>query len=269
MRLKDMDEAGIDMQVLSWSGGGEDLVSQDGIIYARKHNDKLAEIINKYPERFAGFSMIPWQETSAAVAELERAVKELGLRGIKRNGVIKGEYLSGKKYWPVFKKAEELGIPIFIHIGGASLEATKGGQYPVGLGLAMAMETDLTNYAAYLIGSGLFDECPKLQIILGHMGEGLPFWAGRLDQRAAELFELRRKPSECINENFFVATSGKFYHPALLCCYLATGADRILFAVDYPPDPNKEAVEFIERADISPSDKEKIYHLNAERLFGI
>ena len=269
MRLKDMDENGIDMQVLSWrSSTPEHFDVKNGIIWSRKINDTLAELVNRYPGRFAAFSSIPWQDPKAAVAELERAVKELGLKGIKRDGNIKGEYLAGKKYWPVFKKAEELGTPIFIHIGGGGGEPSMK-ESPEGLGLSMAGETDVTVYAAHLIGSGLFDECPKLKIILGHMGAGLPFWAKRLDDRAGGRLGLKKKPSEYIKENFYVATSGNCYHPALMCCLQAVGADHILFAVDFPSDSNREAVEFMESADISDGDKEKIYHLNAERIFSL
>jgi predicted TIM-barrel fold metal-dependent hydrolase len=266
-RLKDMDEAGIDMQVLS-SNSVEEFDLPDAVSWARKINDKLAEVVNKYPKRFSGFCTIPWQEPASAIAELERAVKDLGLKGIKIDGTVKGEYLDAKKFWPVFKKAEELGTPIFIHpeeMTGDKLKPYL--DYPglSGAGWGYAMDTG--TQAARLISSGLFDECPGLKIILGHMGEGLPFWSWRLDHHGPGNL-LKKWPSEYIKNNFYISTSGHFDHAALICSWLAVGADHVLFGVDFPTDSNKDAVEFMETAPyISQSDKEKIYHLNAERIF--
>jgi len=268
LRLKDMDEAGIDMQVLSTGSVEESDDIQDAISRAKMINDKLAEIVNKYPKRFAAFSTLPWQEPTAAAAELERAVKDLGLRGIKVDGTVQGEYLDNKKFWPIFKKAEELETPIFIHpeeMSGHKLNPYL--DYPglSGAGWGYAMDTG--TQAARLIASGLFDEFPGLMIILGHMGEGLPYWSWRLDHHGPGQL-LKKWPSEYIKENFYISTSGHFDHPALICSWLAVGADHVLFGVDYPTDSNKDAVRFMETAPfLSESDKEKIYHLNAERIF--
>ncbi len=269
-RLKDMDEAGIDMQVLSMRNPGvEEFEPPAAKTWARKINDELAGVVNKYPDRFAAFSMITWQEPEAAIVELERAVKELGLKGVKTQSHIKGDYLDSKKYWPVFQKAEELGAPVFIHPREPSPDMIKPYlAYPglAGAGWGYAAEVGL--HAMRLIYSGLFDEFPRLKIILGHMGEGLPYWLFRMDSKGPMLGSTpKRKASEYVKDNFLVATSGMFSQPALMCAYLALGADNILFAVDYPPESAIEAVKFMDAAPICPSDKEKMYHLNAEELF--
>jgi 5-carboxyvanillate decarboxylase len=270
-RLKDMDQNGIDMQVLSWRNiGCDEFNSADGIKWAKKINNTLAELVNKYPNRFAAFCSIPWQEPAAAVTELERAAKDLGLKGIKIDSTIKGEYLDAKKYRPIFQKAEELGMPIFLHPDEMPADMIKPySAYPglAGAGWGYAAEASL--HAIRLIYSGLFDECPRLKLMLGHMGEGLPYWLWRLDGKGGS-GGIKKKPSEYIKENFYINTSGMFFHPALVCAYMAMGADHVLFATDWPAESNKLAVEFMETAPIiSASDKEKIYHLNAEKLLNL
>ncbi len=272
LRLKDMDEAGIDMQVLSVGNPiGEEADPSVAIAWARKINDELAQLVNKHPERFSAFARITWQEPMAAADELERAVKELGLKGVKVDSHISGEYLDDRKYWAIFKKAEELGVPVYLHPREPSPDMIKPYLAYPGLPFAMwgyAVEASL--HAVRLICSGLFDELPRLKIILGHMGEGLPFWLWRMDKHMPRSVKnLKKKPSEYVKDNFFVATSGMFSQPALMCAYLALGADNILFAVDYPSESAIEAVQFMDAAPICTSDKEKIYHLNAERLLGL
>lgn len=182
------------------------------------------------------------------------------------DGTIKGEYLDSKRFLPIFKKAEELGTPIFIHVEDtrASMteyyseflqsEATTG----------VRRDFDVCYHAARLICSGLFDECPKLNFILGYMGAGLAFWPGRMGGRG-----LKKTAADYIRQNFYAATSGNFWLAALMCCYYGMGADRILFAVDFPNESNEEAIKHVESAPVSEEDKEKIFHLNAEELFRI
>ncbi|MBN1625399.1 MAG: amidohydrolase [Deltaproteobacteria bacterium] len=267
-RLKVMDQTGIDMQVLSLRNPGvEEFETSEAINWARKINNKLAEVVGKYPERFSAFCTIPWQEPTAAIAELERAVKELGLRGIKMDGTVKGEYLDSKRFWPIFKKAEELGTPIFIHVEDTRDSMIKfysefsESSATTGVG----RDFDVCYHAARLIYSGLFDECPKLNFILGHMGAGIHFYPGRMTGGRG----MKKTAADYIKQNFFAVTSGNFYLPSLMCCYYATGADRILFGVDFPTESNEEAVKLVESAPISDGDKEKIFHLNAEELFRV
>jgi len=269
LRLKEMDEAGIDMQVLSWRNiGCDEFEVSDGIRWGRKINNTLAELVNKYPKRFAAFCNLPWQEPVAAVVELERAAKDLGLKGIKIDSTIKGEYLDAKKYLPIFKKAEELDMPIFLHPDAMPADMVKPySAYPGLVGAGWGYGAECSLHALRLIYSGLLDECPRLKLILGHMGEGLPYWLWRLDGKGAST-GIKKKPSEYIKENFYINTSGMFFHPALICAHMAMGVDHLLFATDWPSESNKQAVEFMDTAPmLSASDKEKVYHLNAERLF--
>jgi predicted TIM-barrel fold metal-dependent hydrolase len=268
IRLKVMDQTGIDMQVLSIRNPGvEEFEAAEGIKWARKINNKLAEVVNQHPKRFSAFATIPWQEPDAAAAELERAVKDLGLKGVKMDGTVKGEYLDSKRFRPVFKKAEALKVPVFIHVEDTRESMIKyysefsESQATTGVG----RDFDVCMHACRLIVSGLFDECPGLNFILGHLGAGLAFWPGRMSGGRG----LKKRPEQYIKENFYAVTSGNFYLPALMCWHYATGADRILFGVDFPTEPNEEAIDLVETAPISEEDKEKIFHLNAEKLFNI
>jgi 2,3-dihydroxybenzoate decarboxylase len=274
-RLREMDETGIDMAVLTLSTGFEQFDASEGTAMAKRSNDQLSRAVKEHPKRFAGFAALAPQDPGAAADELERAVKVLGLKGAKIHSNIRGEYLDDEKYWAIFERAEKLAVPIYLHPTHPSPDMMKSySDYPV---LAAAMwgfgaETGL--HAMRLILSGVFDEYPGLKIILGHLGEALPFWLWRIDNRWAKgptaadplARKLEKKPSQYVKDNFLVTTSGMFWQPALLCAYLALGADRILFAVDYPYESNREAVEFMEMAPICDSDKEKIFHLNAEKL---
>jgi len=274
-RIKDMEEAGIDMQILSLvSPGVQAFDAATATRMARKINDGLYKVVQKYPKKFAGLASIAPQDPMGAAAELERAVKELGLKGASINSHTKGEYLDDRKYRVVFEKAERLGVPIYIHPRSPSPDMAKPYlTYPV---LATAMSgfaAEVSIHALRLIVSGLFDEHPQLKIIIGHLGEALPFWLWRLDDRwlraAPGGLSIKKKPSQYIKDNFFITTSGNFSVSAFFCAYLELGAERILFAVDYPMESNKEAVQFMEGLPICDSDKGKVCHLNAEKLFGL
>lgn len=277
-RLREMDEAGIDIQVLSFSSGVESFDVSDGVAMAREINDELSRVVRKHPDRFAGFATLAPRDPNAAADELERAVKELGLKGAKITSHIKGEYLDNEKYWVILERAEKLGVPIYIHPRMPSPDMVKPYlTYPILAGSTWGFGADTGLHAMRLISSGVFDKYPGLKIILGHLGEALPFWLGRIEKRWQKeevdlgplVKKLNKKPSEYVKENFFVATSGIFWQPAFICAYLALGASRILFAVDYPYESNREAVEFMEAVPICDTDKEKIYHRNAEELLAL
>ncbi len=271
-RLAEMDRAGIDMEVLSLGMPGvEDLEPDQGIIWAKQTNDELSKEVRKHPDRLAGVAALPCQQPIQAAKELERAVNHLGLKGAQVNSHVQGEYMDDKKFWPIFEMAEKLDVPIYIHPKPPSPQMLQPYlKYP-------RLDTAMWGYAAEvglhamrLICGGVFDEYPKLKIILGHMGEALPYWLWRIDNhfsRTNLVKELQRKPSEYFKDNFYLSTSGMFYQPALLCAYLGLGAEKILFAVDYPHESNDAGVKFIMEAAICDRDKEKICHLNAERLF--
>lgn len=275
IRLKDMNQYGIDMQVLS-STLNLAPYGSDGIAAARLFNNTIAKLIKKHPERFAGFATISPHDPVAAALELERGVRELGLKGTMiPSSISAGEYWDNQKYWVIFEKAEELGVPVYIHPGYVSPDMVKAFlPYPQMFGAIWGFAADTGLAAMRLICSGIFDKYPGLKIILGHLGEALPFWLWRIDNRWEKekvsqnplAKKLIKKPGQYIKENFYITTSGMLYQPALQCAISALGVDKIMFAVDYPWEPSSEAVEFMDRVQINDTDKEKIYHLNAKKL---
>jgi 5-carboxyvanillate decarboxylase len=272
-RIKDMDEAGIDIQVLSLVSPGVQMLDAATAVKAMKRtNDYLAEVIKKNPQRFVGLTTLAPQNPGQSAKELERAVNRLGFRGACINSQTKGEYLDDQKFWPIFEAAEALDIPIYIHARLPSNQMVKPYLGYTGLQLAFwgyGAETSL--HAVRLICSGVFEKYPKLKIILGHMGEALPFWLWRLDRRwkagaGGSDKGYSRIPSEYFQDNFYITTSGNFWFPPLQESMLAIGAEKILFAVDYPFESNLEGVQFMETVPISQADKENICYRNAEKL---
>jgi predicted TIM-barrel fold metal-dependent hydrolase len=271
-RLREMDKAGIDMQVLSLSSPGvETLEKENAITWAKKTNDELAQIVKEHPARFAGLAALPCQDPSVAAAELERTIKMLGFKGAMIKSNIRGEYMDDKKYWPIFEKAEKLDVPIYLHPRQPSADMEKAYlKYPGMMSAMIGFGADVHLHVLRLMCSGLFDEFPRLRLIIGHMGETFPYLLWRIDNhfsRFEQYKKLKKKPSEYFRDNFVITTSGVCWYPSLLCAYLTIGADSILWAVDYPHEENGPAVEFIDGAPIFDGDKEKICHLNSERVF--
>jgi len=269
-RLHEMDEAGIDMQVLSLTVPGlERFPAEDAVALARDINDELAAAVRRNPARFAGFAALPTLDPQAAAAELERAVQKLGLKGAMINGQPQGGFLDDSAYGDIFAQAESLGVPLYLHPSASApdtLQAYVG--RPELIGPLWSFTVDIATQTLRLIFSGVFDRFPNLTIILGHMGETLPYMLWRLDSRwkFSPLYRrLDREPSQYIRENMLVTTSGMFSDTALLCAVAALGVERILFAVDYPFEPNKAGAVFMEQAPLSEADKHKIAALNAER----
>lgn len=278
LRLAEMDSSGIDLQVLSHTlPATEFLDAASAIPLAREANDMLADAIAQHPSRFAGFATLPMSTPDAAAAELERAVTKLHFKGALFNGLPQGRFMDDRSSWPVFERAEALGVPLYFHpaLPPASVrEAYYSGFSPaVNFLLATAawgwhMEVGL--HALRLILGGVFDEFPRLQIILGHMGEGLPSMIWRTNAKLTQQTTKLDKPiASYFVENFYITTSGFFSVSALLNLQLVLGSDRILFAVDYPYNSNKDGRAFLDAAPISLADKEKIAHGNAERLLGL
>lgn len=279
-RLKNMDAAGVDMQILSLAFPSvEFFPAEDATRVAAMVNDELAETVGRYPGRFAALAAIAPQDPEAAAAELERAVTQLGFKGTMITGSVQNEYLDKKKYRPIFAKAEELDVPIYIHPKMPPTNMIE--QYLEYPGLSQAMlgfAADAGLHAMRLILSGVFDEYPRVKVILGHMGEALPFWLWRMDSRFREVQrsegeaagcykDFQRTPSRYFRENFYVTTSGMFWAPTLEFVSRVFGADRIMYATDYPFELGEDITSFIDESQLSGEDKEKVYHLNAERVF--
>lgn len=274
-RLKIIDASGVDVQVLSLTAPGvEQLDLEIGEALAKSTNNALAEIIQNYPDRFTGYAALAPKNPDEAVRELERAVVELGLKGWKTHSNYGDSYIDEKTYWPILAKAEELDVPIYLHPTVPSIQqlrtygfALGGAPFGFGIETSMAMMR--------LVLSGAFDAFPKLKVILGHLGEGLPFILQRIDFPYVRphfktdpgfLPELKKKPSDYLKENMFVTTSGNYLEPAFMCTKEAMGIERILLGTDYPYEDSGECIQFLEGLPLSQEDKDKIYSLNASRI---
>ena len=279
LRLEQMDAAGIDFQILSLFDPGVQAETDTAraIDVARRANDDLAETVRGNPHRFGGFATLATQDPDAAAAELERAVTELGLVGGLINGHCQGRYLDDPAYEGLFERAQGMGAPIYLHPTAphpAVMEAWFAPYVGDGLHLAswgFAAETG--THVLRLIYSGLFDRFPRLQMIIGHLGEMLPFAAFRIDRYYGlggdgSGHRLQRLPSEYLRSNFYVTTSGNFSPPAFACTLEVIGADRVMFSVDYPMDDNRAGAEFVAAYPMDDAVRRKVSSENAIRLFG-
>jgi len=274
-RLAHMDAAGVDVQVLSFgSPGPQAFAAEVAIPMARDANDRLCQAIQKHPGRFAGFAALPTADPEAAAQELERCVSKLGFKGAMIHGHTRGSFLDERKYWTIFERAQALGVPIYLHPTLPHPDAVKayfeGYEELARAGWGFAVDTSC--HFLRIVFAGVFDAYPRLRIILGHLGEGLPFAMHRLNDhtwRSAARRGLRKTPLQYMRDNLLVTTSGNWYEPAFLCTLLALGADNILFAIDWPYEANKTGIEFLRKISISEGDRQKIAHLNAERVLGL
>jgi predicted TIM-barrel fold metal-dependent hydrolase len=272
LRLREMDAAGIDIQVLSEAEPGvQNLAPEQAVPLARVSNDLLFEAVKRSPDRFAGFATLPTSDPAAAARELERSVRELRFCGAMVHGSTRGHFLDERQFWPIFEAAAALDVPIYLHPctpQPAVLDAYYK-DYPglsraaLGFGIEMAVQ------ASRLVVSGVLDEFPKLKIILGHLGESLPFVLWRANDTLSRRAKLRRSFRAYFRDHFHVTTSGNFSQPALQCTIAELGVERILFAVDWPFQPNGEAVDFIKDAELDPMEREQIFGGNARRLLRI
>lgn len=271
-RIQLMDKCGVDIEILSLSAPGvEQLDPSVGTELARRSNDQLYEIIKKHPDRFMGYAALAPNDPEAAADELERSVKVLGFKGWNTHSNYGDTMLDDPKYIPILKKAEELGVPVYIHPTVSASEMLKGFGFPLA-GAPFGFGIDVAVCMMRLIYSGIFDRCPNLKIILGHLGEGFPFLYKRIDWAYLRPFDpnrrpkLEKKPSEYLKENVYVTTSGQFHIPSFMCTFETFGADRMLLGTDYPYEDMEEAMEFAKSVPISDRDKEKIFCKNAESL---
>jgi predicted TIM-barrel fold metal-dependent hydrolase len=271
-RLRHMDECGIDVQVLSFGSPGPQGFGRDiAIPMARDANERLYDAIQKHPDRFAGFAALATADPEEAARELERCVKQLGFKGAMIHGHQQGEFLDAKKYWCIYEQAESLDVPIYLHPTVPHPDAVKS--YFAGLedlrGSPWGFAIDTSCHFLRIMFAGVFDAYPKLKIILGHLGEGLPFSMHRLNDhsyQAAARRGLKKTPLQYLKDNMVVTTSGNWYEPAFVCTLLALGADAILWAVDWPYESNATGMEFFNKLSLNDIDKAKIAHLNAEKL---
>jgi predicted TIM-barrel fold metal-dependent hydrolase len=273
-RIAEMDAAGIDIQVLSHGAPSVQKIADAALAVrlARGANDRLAETVGVHPDRFAAFAMLPTADPKAAADELERAVTRLGFKGAMVHGLANGRFLDDRQFWPIFERAQALDVPLYLHPAiphPAVVDAYYQdyvAKYPNILRAAWGFTVETATQGIRLVLSGVFDAYPRLKIILGHLGEGLPFYLWRINMA---LIRDGAGPSwfrDMFCEHFWVTTSGFFSDPALLCCVMELGVDRILFSVDYPFVENRPGTAWMERVPLCAEDRAKILSGNVKRL---
>ena len=273
-RIEQMDAAGIDLQIISLSEPSVELFEPAiGSGLARSSNDCLAEAIRQYPTRFRGFAAIAPQDVPAGVSELERTMQQLGFRGwLTHANFGQGRYLDQKVYWPLLEAAEALHAPIYIHPSFPAI--TELHTYGFALaGAPFGFQFETAMVFMRLVLAGVFDQFPNLQIILGHLGETLPFLIERLDFPFIRPWfdpddrpKLARWPSEVLRQNVFVTTSGRYNKAAFDCTAAVLGVDHILLGSDHPYETMADCIQFIESLGLSDEERAQIYHRNAQKL---
>jgi uncharacterized protein len=274
-RLGEMDQAAITTQVLSLSGPGADLVDGlEGIALARDINDALASTISQHPDRFAGFAHLPMRRPDAAADEFERAVRDLGFCGALVNGMTEDLFLDDSRFDPILARAEQLDVPIYLHpsIPPESVRKAYYDNLPhkAGFWLALAgwgWHSETAVHLLRLVLSGVLDRHPRLKVIIGHMGEGLPAMLARCDEIFAhEAPHLKRSIAQTVLDQVWVTTSGMFTLPPFFAALAVFGIDRIMFSIDYPYSTNQRGRDFLDMLPLAPVDLKKVAHVNADQL---
>ena len=272
VRLREMDEAGIDIQVLSHGAPGTQKLPADAATkMARQTNDRLAEFISGNPKRFAGLGLLPTPDPTAAANELERIVSKLGLKGAMVHGLTNVRFLDEKQFWPIFERAAALDVPIYLHPSfphPAVIDAYYKdyvAAYPELIGPALGFTVEAATQCVRLVLSGVFDVYPRLKIIVGHLGEGIPFLLWRIDQ-ALSRSNSGTPFKETFRKNFYLTTSGNFSDTALAASIAEMGVDHIMFSVDWPFISNKMGSDWLNAAPLDTADKSKIFGQNAVAL---
>jgi predicted TIM-barrel fold metal-dependent hydrolase len=274
LRIKEMDEAGVDIQVLSHGAPSLQMVKADvAVEIGRRVNDRLAAVIAQKPDRYAGFAALPTSDPAAAADELERTVDKYGFKGAMLHGTSFGVFLDDKRFWPIYERAQKLDVPIYLHpsiplqtvMDAYYADYTK--EFPMVIRAAWGFTVETATLAIRMVLSGVFDKYPNLKIVLGHLGETLPFLMWRIDQSLQRPGASRKLSfRDVFSKHFYLTTSGNFSNPALMCCVQELGVDRILFAIDWPFVANPLGTEWVDTIPLCEEDKVKILCGNAQRL---
>jgi 2,3-dihydroxybenzoate decarboxylase len=272
-RIHDMDVAGVDKMVLSLTAPGVQIFdAATANSLAAATNDQLAAAIKRHPDRFAGLAAVAPQDPKAAAKEMERGITKLGLNGVIINSHTNGEYLDDPKYWEIFEAAQALDTAIYLHPQTPPPNMVmpylaRGFERAI-----MGFAHELSVHILGLMTSGVFDRFPKLKIVIGHGGEGLPYMLYRIDYmyenaRYRFMKKVKKLPSDYMKENFYITTSGLPWAPAITMAISVLGIDRVLYAMDYPYEYVPEEVTLTDNFPISAADKKKLFQLNAEKVF--
>jgi 5-carboxyvanillate decarboxylase len=278
-RLADMDASGIDRQIISLTSPGVQVFdAATATALARDANDELSAAVRSHPERYAGLTAVAPQDPRAAASEIERGMRQLGMKGVIINSHTLGEYLDDPKFSDLLAAAEAENAPIYLHPNTPS----KGLITPLlecgldGAIYGFGVETGM--HMLRIVVGGVFDRYPRLKVVLGHLGEALPFWLYRLDymhqatvasQRYAHMRPLQRRVSDYLRENVYVTTSGMPWAPAIRFCQEVLGMDRVLYAMDYPYQFLAEEVTLTDQVPLSEPERKMLFQLNAERAFSL
>lgn len=277
-RIAEMDAAGIDMQVLSLNSPGVEQVEPDvAIACARDANDFLADVTRRHPKRFAGFAALPIQAPEQAAKEFERCVRQLGFKGANINGHTRGRYLDDAFFAPLLACAEALAAPIYLHPTVPHkpvADALYGGFAPAVSGVfassGWGWHIETAVHLLRMILGGVFDRHPKLQVVIGHMGEAIPFMLPRTNRTLPQqITKLARPIGDYLRQNVHYTFGGFNFTPTFLSLLLEIGVGRIMFSVDYPYGSMEEAKSFLQHLPVSEADRERVAHGNAEALFGL
>jgi 2,3-dihydroxybenzoate decarboxylase len=269
LRIREMDEAGIDLQVISENNPAtQNLDAETAVKLARASNDVLHEAVRRRPDRFAGFATLPTPDPKAAADELERAVAKLGFRGAMIMGLTQGHFMDHKRFRPIFERAVGLDVPLYIHPTPPhpAVQEAYFKEYPVLAVAPLGFSLETLTHTFRLIVSGLFDEFPSLKIIVGHLGETAPFLLWRTDNILSERAPMPRAFAEYYREHFWLTTSGAFSNSALTCSIAEMGAEKILFSIDWPFMSNRAGRKWMDAAPVSDHDRKLILGENAKKL---
>jgi 2,3-dihydroxybenzoate decarboxylase len=273
-RIAEMDANGIDIQVISHTAPSVQKMTDAtaAVRLARLANDHLHAAVRAHPDRFAGFAVLPTPDPKAAADELERAVTQLGFKGAVIHGLTNGRFHDGREFWPIYERAQALDVPIYFH-PSVPVPAVVEAYYqdyleavPGIIRAAWGFTVETATQGVRLVLSGVFDAYPGLKVIFGHLGEGLPFYAWRINMALERDWKPSRSFRDVFSEHFYVTTSGFWSDPALLCCIQELGLDRIMFSVDYPFAPNRPATDWLGAVPLCAEDRAKLAGGNARRL---
>lgn len=279
VRLADMDSAGIDHQVLAVTSPGTQVLDADeGARIARLANDRLSELVRSHPTRFSALAVVSFEDVDGAVAELRRAVTELGLTGLILNDHIRGSYIDDARFAPLLAALEELDVPLYLH-PNTPPDSMIGPYHEAGLdGAVLGFGASAALHVLRIVTSGVFDRHPRLRLVVGHLGEGLPFWLDRIDHmhgkavrsgRYERLQPLAKPASQYFRSHIWLTTSGMPWAPAILFTREVVGADRVMYAMDYPYQFDAAEVAAQEALPISDAEKADFFENIARRVFAL
>jgi 2,3-dihydroxybenzoate decarboxylase len=276
-RIADMDAAGIDHQVLALTAPGTNVLDPaTARSMATLANDVAAQAVRDHPDRFTALATVAWQDPVSAVAELERAVSRLGMCGVIANSHVQGAYLDDQRFWPVLEAAELLDVPVYLHPNTPNDRMVEP-LYEAGLDGAIygfAVETGM--HLLRIVTSGVFDRFPRLKLVVGHLGEALPFWLPRIDHlhaaqvasgRYPAMKALQLRPSDYLRRNVWYTTSGMAWQPGIMFVRDVVGADRVLYAMDYPYQYVADEVRRQDELPLDAVELREFFEGIATRLF--